>query len=72
MSSNWFGQLNALLAGQGFHSVVPDEPGSVRFLKDGVTVESRDQGETFVVRHGPTIRICQSVADLASYLNGIS
>ena len=41
----------------------------IKYEKMGLSVESRDDGETFVVRHGDRIRICPGLSKLDDYLS---
>ena len=41
---------------------------TVRFEKKELTVETRDSGETFIVKSGSTIHACPTLTHLADYL----
>jgi hypothetical protein len=44
---------------------------TTRFEKKDLSVETRDSGETFIVKSGSTIHSCPSLNDLAQYLETI-
>jgi hypothetical protein len=41
---------------------------TVRFEKKDLSVETRDSGETFIVKSGSTIHMCSNISNLTEYL----
>jgi hypothetical protein len=41
---------------------------TVRFEKKDLSIETRDSGETFMVKSGSTIHTCPKISDLTEYL----
>jgi len=45
---------------------------TIRFEKAGLSIETRDSGETFIVKHGSTIHTCPNITNLYEYLGTLS
>jgi hypothetical protein len=41
---------------------------TVRFEKKELSVETRDSGESFIVKHGSSIHTCPNISNLTEYM----
>jgi hypothetical protein len=60
-------KLKEVMALHNLEKVEKQSP--IKYEKMGLSVESRDDGETFIVRHGERIRICPGHSQLDDYLS---
>jgi hypothetical protein len=64
-------KLEQLMSQHGFkktHSGL----GTIKFEKKDLSVETRDSGETFIVKRGSNIHSCPNIANLIEYLGSLA
>jgi len=70
--ADWQDDLKKLLEGLGMKPSASPELGCVKYEKEGLSVETRNHGETFEITHGKgTLHSSPSIKALAEYLSKI-